>query len=203
MAETDLKVVFDISELKALTERLGPRFRVALKLAYVRALKRAVNRAEAEAARRFRGSYPRVPMGVLRDRYVKSQVVAKGDDVDKFFGLVEITDKGIAIKHFGAKPTPTGVAWFSKVGRAEIKGAFYQVAFKGDNNRVFLKREGQSRKPINRLFGPSMFSVYNKPQPLEDLATVLRDRVLAEIGSNLGFYMERAAAETFKDTATV
>jgi hypothetical protein len=196
-----LRVYFDTSSLERLQD-LFPELRTGVKLAYIRALKRATNSAALEAARRFRASYPKVPVRTIRDRYVQAKTIAKGDDISQFFGVVRITGKPIALENFGAREKKNvGVTWFGQNGALQtITSAFYQTAFKRGATKSFLKREGEARLPIQRLYGPSMYAVFSKQEPLRDLMEVMNERIGIEIKNNLGFYLDRAVAASLKST---
>jgi hypothetical protein len=196
-----IRVYFDTSSLQRLQD-MFPELKTGVKLAYVRALKRATNSAAVEAARRFRASYPKVPVRKIRDRYVESKTIAKGDDISQFFGVVRISGKPIALENFGAKEKQgSGVTWFGVNGALQmIRGAFYQTAFRRGAVKSFLKREGAERLPINRLYGPSMYAVFSKREPLRDLMDVMNERLGIEIKNNLGFYLDRAVANSLKAT---
>lgn len=197
-----LRVYFDTSSLERLGE-MFPELKTGVKLAYTRALKRATNSAAVAVARRFRESYPKVPVRTIRDRYVQAKTIAKGNEISKFFSVVTITGKPIDLQYFGAKEKQgVGVTWFGQNNALKtIKGAFYQVAFKRDTVRKFLKREGETRLPINRLYGPSMYAVFSKQEPLRDVMEHLNERVGIEIQNNLGYYLDRAVATHLKSVA--
>lgn len=198
-----IRVYFDTSSLERL-QSMFPELKTGVKLAYTRALKRATNSAALEAARRFRESYPKVPVRTIRDRYVQAKTVAKGDDISQFFGVIRITGKPIALQYFGAKEKKgVGITWFAQNNTlATIKGAFYQTAFKRDSVKVFLKREPDAKRlPIQRLYGPSMYAVFSKQEPLMDLMEHMNERIAAEIRNNLGYYLDRAVAQNIKAIA--
>lgn len=207
MAEIDeeklpLRLYFDTSSLERLQETF-PKLRVAVKLAYVRALKRAANSAAVVVSRRFRDSYPKVPVRAIRDRYVETKTFSKGEDISKYFAVVKITGKPIGLQYFGAKEKRgVGITWYAQNNALKtITGAFYQIAFKRDSVKTFLKRETATRLPINRMYGPSMYSVFSKPDPLLDVMEHMNERVGVEIQNNLGYYLDRAVAESLRATA--
>jgi hypothetical protein len=197
-----IRVYFDTSSLQRLQDTF-PELRTGVKLAYIRALKRATNSAGVEVARRFRESYPKVPVRTIRDRYVETKTIAKGDDISRYFGVVKITGKPIALQNFGAKERKgVGITWYAQNNALQtIEGAFYQTAFKRDSMKVFLKRETDAKRlPIRRLYGPSMYAVFSKKEPLFDVMEHLNERVAVEIRNNLGYYLDRAVANSLKAT---
>jgi hypothetical protein len=196
-----IRVYFDTSSLQRLQDTF-PELRTGVKLAYIRALKRATNSAGVEVARRFRESYPKVPVRTIRDRYVQTKTIAKGNDISSYFSVVKITGKPIALQNFGAKERKgVGITWYAQNNaRQTIQGAFYQTAFKRDSVKVFLKRESGERLPIRRLYGPSMYAVFSKKEPLFDVMEHLNERVAVEIRNNLGYYLDRAVANSLRAT---
>lgn len=191
-----IQVTFDTSELQRL-QRLFPEMEKAVRNAYVRTLKRATKSGEVFAGRRYRESYPSVPLRLLREKYLWSKVVLN-DDIAKTGAILQIKGGGVLLEHFKAKATKTGVSWQAKSGRLEIKGGFYAKVFSSNKEPHWFKRIERTRFPVRFLFGPSPASVFNKPEPQKELTDHILDRINTELPAQLSYYMNKVAQDVIK-----
>lgn len=196
-----ISIGFDTSELTRLQE-LFPNMAKAIRQAYTRSLSRTAKSGELFAARRYRASYPSVPLKVLRENYVWSRLIAKSDNLNEISAVLQVKGSGILLEYFKAKGTDKGVSWMSKDGRKEIKGGFYAFVFKKTNKGPhWFRRKQATRFPVEFLWGPSPATVFRKDEPQQEIKEHLRDRLLIEVNQQLGFYMEKAVKDALKQIA--
>jgi hypothetical protein len=202
-----ISVGFDTSELEKI-QKAFPHMAKAVRQAYIKALTRASKSGEVFAARRYRESYPSVPMRLLREKYIWSRISTKGENLNEIGGVLQIKGSGILLEYFKPKKTQRGVTWFSGFGPTrEIRRSFYANVFKKSNKKEHWFRrtdkavETGKRFPVEFLFGPSPYSVFKYEEPREAMKNHIQDRILTEVQQGLGFYMEKAVKDALKGIA--
>lgn len=200
-------VGFDTSELEKI-QNAFPNMAKAVRQAYIKALRRAAKSGEVFAAKRYREVYPSVPLKLLREKYIWSRIRTEGEKLSEIGGILQIKGKGVLLEYFNAQKTATGVSWAARGGaRKEITRGFYANVFKRSNKKEHWFRrtdkavEKRKRFPVEFLWGPSPYSVFKEQDPRTELQEHIQGRIMVEVQSALGFYMEKAVKDALKGIA--
>lgn len=200
-------VDFDTRELEKV-QAAFPAMAKAVRQAYIKALRRAAKSGEVFAARRYRESYPSVPMKLLRSKYIWSRIKTEGEKLSEIGGVLQIKGKGVLLEYFKAKKSKKGVTWAAKGGtRKEIPRGFYWNVFAKSNKSPHWFRRAdkavqeKARLPVEFLWGPSPYSVFKAQEPRDELRDHVQERIMVETQAALGFYLEKAVKDALRGVA--
>ena len=174
----------------------------AMANAEARAVKRAGVTLAANQARAI-GQIVNLRSAVIKAKIVAIRTPTAGEPRIVF----EVRGQGIALREFGARQTRRGVSVLvlRGGGRKIVKGAFMARGY-GGNLQVF-QRTGQAkrlmkagryagtgirREPIEKLYGPDVYSQYVKDAIQQVGANTWRDRLPIELDRESEFALRRA-----------
>lgn len=172
-----MKVELDTSRADARLQKLATYLSPnELVKAGQRAINRAAAAANTELSRRVRA---RVNLKASSIKDVVTITRASGATVR---ATMKVKTKGISLREYGARQVARGVSVrvLKDEGRKVVDGAFFVEKFGG---HVFM-RKGKERKPIQKLFGPSVRTQAEQVMPdvQKRAEEVMEQRLKHEIG---------------------
>lgn len=167
-----------------------------------RAVKRAATTLSARQARAI-AAIVALPIAVIKAKIVAIKSPTTGEPRVVF----EVRGQGIALRDYGARQTKSGVSVLvlRGAGRKIVRGAFLARGY-GNNLQVF-KRTGQAkrrmkagryartailREPIEKLFGPDVYSQYIKDAIQKVGTDTWLERLPIELDRESEFALRRA-----------
>lgn len=180
-------MTMQLKDLDKYLERLGGR---VVNQASARSINRALTTARKDATKIVRDRYKIKTGDVRKLTNIKRAKADKGSI--RFGGLLTVIDKPVGLEKYGPKSKRI------KTGRGMRQGVTVNV--KGIRKLVksgFLakgklwKRDGSSRLPIRRLFGPSVANALNNKSSIARLRKIAMARFEAEFSREMVYQLQK------------
>lgn len=194
------EVKFDLSELEALKQKLGPELGYAVKSAYIQALRRALKSGESAVAKLYQESYSQVSQRFIKEKFVRTYANYSAKEIPDISAVLSVSGKGLFLEHLKPKKSAHGATYKAAGGKpVEVKGAFYAKVFSNNLSdhwwaRVPGKYYKGRRETVKLVYGPSPYTMYKFPENQKRIGDIMHATLMREIAPQLSYYLNRAAA---------